>query len=324
MKTIMVKCSLLLCTILSCTACTQNDFTDTDTVLSSQELDSSKAIFSDTDDFIKSYHELCQMTVEEQDQWIKNKGFTSVLALEQTTLPGAIEGPRAFKAIFNKDLIFQIGDSIIWYDKGNLFIASTNGNTKFDKTKDSYPLFAQSDYKNIDSESINTRFDHGANFRGNHILQYIQYGNYEYRYISELSGHSIKYRNGITVTVDAGLFLSLRLDYRGLPKGKWANNSHTERDFYFDLNGVAYFTNGAHTVEFLGGEFRSFIKDFKQQTGSGTIEMPLIRVISSAPTVVNYSDRWYIQGIKGSIYQQLSGITSTRQSLPLYPVSNIW
>lgn len=322
MKTTNIKFYFLLGTILSFTACIQSELTEvTDEQIHAEH---SRAIFDSTDEFLRTYHNLAEMTVEEQNRWIKNMNFYSAVELEEKGNLTDIEGPRAFKAIFNQDLEFQINDSIIWYNKGNLLVISTNGHTLIDKSEKAYPLFAQSEYKTISDNVPQTRLDHGGNYTGNHILQNITYGNYEYRYIAELSGHYIKYRQGMDLILDAGLFLSLRLDYRGLPKGKWANNSHTERDLYYDLTGIAYFTNGNHSGKFLGGQFHSFITDGRPKTGSGTIENPMIRVITPITTDISSNDRWYIQEIRGDIYQQLAGISSTRLYVPTINNGIIW
>lgn len=321
MKTI-IKHSFLIGTILSLASCVQHEAEE----IHDKQLpvEHSRVIFNSTDDFFNTYHQLADMSFEKQNQWIKEQNFTSIVELEENGNVTEIKAPRAFKAIFNQNLEFQINDSVIWFNNGNLFVVSTDGHTQFNRLGKSYPLFAQSEYKAVDNNTPQTRLDHGGNYRGNHILQYITYGNYEYRYIAELSGHCIKYRQGMDLIVDAGLFLSLRLDYRGLPKGKWANNSHTERDFYYDLTGVAYFTNGNHTGKFLGGQFHSFIKDNLPKTGAGTIEMPMIRVISAITSDIASNDRWYIQEIRGNIYQQLAGVSSTRLHVPTFNNGVIW
>lgn len=323
MRTIKIKSYFfLLGTILSFAACTQNELTEMKD--KQKYVEHSRVIFKSTDEFLKTYHNLAEMPLERQKQWIKSQNFTSIIELEEKSDIVKIEGPRAFKLIFNQDLEFQINDSVIWYNKGDLLVISTNGHSPFNKSEKKYPSFGQSEYKIISDDVPQTRLDHGGNYRGNHILQNITYGNYEYRYIAELSGHYIKYRQGMDLILDAGLFLSLRLDYRGLPKGKWANNSHTERDIYYDLNGIAYFTNGNHSGRFLGGEFHSLITDNRPKTGSGTIENPMIRVITPITTDISSNDRWYIQEIKGNIYQQLSGISSTRLYVPTFNNGVIW
>lgn len=321
MKTF-IKHYLLVGAILSFVSCSQNEIV----VIQDEQipLEDSRAKFNSSNDFFNTYHKLANMSLEEQNQWIESQNFTSILELEEKGTKIDIEGPRAFKAIFNQYLEFQINDSIIWYNNGDLLVISIDGDHQINKSKKSYPLFAKSDYKAVDNSTPQTRLDHGCNYRGNHILQYLTYGNYEYRYIAELSGHSIKYRQGMDLIVDAGLFLSLRLDYRGLPKGKWANNSHTDREFFYDLTGIAYFTNGDHTGKFLGGQFHGFIKDNLPKTGSGTIEQPLIRVTSPITSEITFNDRWYIQEIKGSIYQQLSGTPSTRLYVPTKNGGIIW
>lgn len=306
MKTIMINRCLLVGAVLSFVACTQSEFTD---VNNTQLLvEHSRAVFNSSKEFLETYDKLTEMNSEEQDQWVKSQNFASVVELEENGDSVGIKGPRAFKVLFNEELKFQISDSVIWYNNGDLLVVSIDGHSQFDKSRESYPVFAQSEYKTIGEDLPQTRLDHGCDFRGNHILQYFEHDGWGYRYIAELSGHTMRFRD----YKKADLFLSLRLDYRGLPKGKWVANNFTKRDYSIDIQGYVYLTNGPHTVDLIGGRVALNYKPIMPKFYVyGTCETRLKNV--EAP--LSY-DRWYIEIIKGSISQQLEGAPSTRLYVP--------
>lgn len=311
----MFKCCFLISVVLGFAACTQSEFTDVDDT--QLPIEHSRAVFSSSNEFFKTYNKLAQMTPEEQDKWIESQNFVSIVNLEEKGDSVLIEGPRAFKTFFNEDLKFQIGDSVIWYNNGDLLVVSIDGNSQFDKSEGTYPVFAKSEYKAVGEDIPQTRFDHGCDFRGNHILQNFEYGGWGYRYIAELSAHTIR---GFDSKI-ASLYLSLRMDYRGLPNGKWVA-SNAGRRYTHDLVGKVYFTNGSHST-LIGGSFQatSLKSDRWFEDGSyvleplyvsGTVECCL-KTVQSAP--LSY-DRWFIQEIRGAVYQQLEGVPSTKLYVP--------
>lgn len=306
MKTIMIKRCFLISAILGFVGCTQSELTDVDDT--QPPVEHSRAVFSSSKEFLETYDKLAEMTLEEQDQWVKSQNFISVVKLEENGDSVGIDGPRAFKALFNEDLEFQIGDSVIWYNKGDLLVVSIDGNSQIDNSRNTYPVFAQSEYKTINEDLPQTRFDHGCDFRGNHILQYFEHDGWGYRYITELSGHTVRFRD----YKKADLFLSLRLDYRGLPNGKWVANNFVKRDYSIDIEGYVYLTNGPHTVDLIGGRVSLNYKPIMPKLYIyGTCETRLKNV--EAP--LSY-DRWYIEILKGSVSQQLEGAPSTRLYVP--------
>ncbi|WP_148372074.1 hypothetical protein [Bacteroides bouchesdurhonensis] len=271
-----------------------------------------RTIFKSSADFFKTYNNLLNMSSEEQGLWIKSNNFQPVdnQWVNDETFNST---PKAFKAIFNTDLEFQIQDSIIWYNQGKLYVISTNGiSANIKKQNQNFPLYAESTIEPINEMSIQTRLEHGYNYRGNHILQYFYYDgtpNVQFRYIAELYAHTVRNNSTSNKVMTYGLsvlYLSLRIDKKG---SKWTAG-YEPRDVYFNLECRNHLTSGDHKFWVVDAEV---VQNSKNNV-SGGYEYPL----NKRTEWPSHYDRWFID-IRGSIYQQMSGYPSSRLYVPTKP-----
>jgi len=88
----------------------------------------SRVVFWDADEFVSTYMALSEKGPDYQDEWLQTKTITPLLdSLENCNDPDMLNMPRSFQALFNSELEIQIRDTVIQYERGNLYVTNING-----------------------------------------------------------------------------------------------------------------------------------------------------------------------------------------------------
>lgn len=104
-------------------SCNQNTIEEMDTPVVSEER---RVEFQSMDDFINDYKILSSGDEVYLKKWIESKGAKSLLNAMPYEDQSLIEIPYALQFILNKNMEFQINDSIIKYNNGNLYLTSVD------------------------------------------------------------------------------------------------------------------------------------------------------------------------------------------------------
>lgn len=200
--------------------------------------------FEDGKTFFRSWEELSTMDKQELKSWI-DKNNTS-LSDNGYKNPNLDDERDYFRALFNINNELQIGDSIIWYNKGKLLLVSANADeeeviaNKMNAEK--CFIFGEIEKNNVldNSESGTTKRSIGANaLFSDHQVEFTRASGSKYKYVYELA----TYRTSVgSNTIYEFVFIN-KLEYWWKGRG-WIEASET-RICTTKLNGsVTCFVNG--------------------------------------------------------------------------------
>jgi hypothetical protein len=89
--------------------------------------------FASFEDFNRAYEQLAGMgSSEELEQWASTRSHSTLL---HTSDPSIENYSEALKTLLNKDYEFQIGDKVIWFNKGKLYAFSPDQTEELDELK---------------------------------------------------------------------------------------------------------------------------------------------------------------------------------------------
>ena len=126
---------LLLGAIALLSACAQEEFNDSKTEIGTNKnenvllksQDYNIIHFNSTKHFFECYDSLFIKDYDEQLAWTTSKTSNSLLKnADLCTDTIMLSMPKAFQALFNKDLEVAINDSILKYDNGKLYLVEIN------------------------------------------------------------------------------------------------------------------------------------------------------------------------------------------------------
>lgn len=95
-----------------------------------------RAIFQSSNDMIDEYILLSRYSQDDLKGWIRSKGIESALDVENISDNSLLNRPQYLRAILNKDLEFQIQDTVVWYHQGNLYVLSVNKEDDYQMLKE--------------------------------------------------------------------------------------------------------------------------------------------------------------------------------------------
>lgn len=200
--------------------------------------------FKDQKAFFSSWEELSTMDKQELKSWI-DKNNTS-LSNNEYKNPNLDDDRDYFRALFNINNELQIGDSIIWYNKGKLLLVSVNADEEEVIANKMNPeqcfIFGEIEKSDAldNSESGATKRSIGSNaLFSDHQVEFTRASGSKYKYVYELA----TYRTSAgSVTIYEFVFIN-KLEYAWTGKG-WVEASET-RICTTKLNGsVTCFVNG--------------------------------------------------------------------------------
>lgn len=312
MKKCILNVSLILTTILFLIcSCSKDQFSDTMTVDNSQSKQKeSRAVFNSSKSMIDEYVQLSKYSQDDLDNWIRTKGFKSALSVEKTSDNTLLSRPHYLRAILNENLEFQIQDTVIWYNKGKLYILSSNKDDDYQTllSRKSNPtqlaVLGSSEVDLIEVESENTEKSKTKTIPVNDGytggLKTFQFKctanpNVTFRYYHELAAHHFS----VAGTYISELNYMANLQYL---QGSWLTASYPRNLNFRFFGSVSYPAKGKSF------SFNDHPVALKNVTGNTTINLATVNPASSlrqswqvslsgsaAHTMVNYPDTqwWY-------------------------------
>ena len=232
MKTISKLFLLLSIILLSSCDETELDQTVTNQVNPQKEEDS-RIVFNSAKEFYNTLDTLSYMTYEEQTEWIRASGIKYPLYKDLEFCEDEImtEMPRAFQALFNHKMEMQINDTVIAFEKGNMYVKSIK-----EKILPVPVLYGQVGVNQEESEVTTRTVNETKYGKIGTSYQYefkIPEGKSKYKYVHELKSVIIK-ENLPPYKSWSNLFLVLKLEWKG--KKKWKVAEKEERNISIDLN----------------------------------------------------------------------------------------
>ena len=117
----------LLFSIILLSSCDETELDQTVTnQVNPQKEEDSRIAFNSAKEFYNTLDTLSYLTYEEQTEWIRASGIKYPLYKDLEFCEDEImtEMPRAFQALFNHKMEMQINDTVIAFEKGNMYVKS--------------------------------------------------------------------------------------------------------------------------------------------------------------------------------------------------------
>jgi len=262
--------------------------------------------FKNMSEFNTSYLMLSKMTSKEELQfWAQTKNHSTLLNSNDTNIE---QYSNVLKTILNKDSEYELGDSIIWFNNGNLYAFAKNEQANISALKTNpnkchlMGYVSLSIIENSKLKSANLGL-HGLDARNQKTL-YEQYyqpcgGNLiahtgMRKYVHEIYDESIA-ASGV---IQSHLHLRIKLEYQG-SKGWKAASELTE----INVNVVSgsYMYPSGEPKPMQPPPYHAFSE---YHNCSGTLDIMLLNVNDS-------NNQYWVVSIEGSIYQKIMGDVDT-------------
>lgn len=190
--------------------------------------------FNSTKDFLTTFDNLAKLSYEEQMKWNETYGINTSLYFNKSFCNDEImlKMPRAFQILFNKDMEIQINDSIIHFNKGNLYVQSYKSKSL------STPIFWGKVSVNDSIEAPLTKATYSTPYNkiGTSFQTNIEIPNnkHKFKYVHELKSVGFTITNNQSHIIEhiSKLFLVLKLEYKS---SSW-HEAGEARNIYIDLN----------------------------------------------------------------------------------------
>lgn len=306
MNKLIPNLGVLLCLVILSISCSDENKFD-----SNQVQPTNRLIFNNFEEFTKTYDYLASISSKEQEEWVKQKQIpSSLLSSNNDTLFS--QTPLAFQALFNNELEFQIKDSVIKYNNGNLYLISTNNNKNLNKDKsiDSFPIWGQSKIISVGANTPTTRTNVEVNGdSGLHLHEFMcDVTPINLRYIVQLRSHTI------TQGYDfhSSIYVETKLEYQHSRKKWYTAGEH--RNIMIDISGYVSPPNNPNHIK-QSFQLRKTVSDV-----SGNQETLLASCDGNRRVPGTYKDYWSVSA-SGSIKQVIIGYPESEWG-PLGPT--IW
>lgn len=221
--------SLLFSLVMILVSCEKEEF---DSIKVNSVEENTRIVFKSTQEIFNTLDVLSNMDYEEQMEWIKSSNIKDPLRdyIESCTDETMYEMPRAFQAMFNKDLEIQLNDTVIFFQEGDLYIKSIKNQNL------STPiLFAKANFHKEEDQFASTRSQYLVPFgkiSNSHQHEFTS-NNTKFKYVHELKSVRMVTNSPVTNLPYewARIFLILKLEWKG---SKWREASEA-RNIYIDL-----------------------------------------------------------------------------------------
>lgn len=292
-------------TVVLFSACAQNEFDEKISKITSPQNENRTVIhFNSTKDFFEEYDVLLGKTKEEQKAWAVSKSTNTLLSDSEICNDSTmLLMPKAFQALFNKQLEVEINDSTIQYKNGDLYLTKLNGSILKE------PILCGSGKSDaVEEENRQTRQTGEVPFAKKGMGRQHEFSrgtNHKFKYVHEFRS-AIAYINGRQSCV-IGLIIKLEY-YKG--HGNWTSAGEP-RDITF-----TNFTGGASPVLPISGiegidlvrfSFGEYPVDRTVKNVVGDMEFPISRLTLG---IGDYYPTWLV-GCQGTISQNVSGEPGT-------------
>lgn len=220
--------ALSFCFVLILASCEkEQDFT------SQQPAEKTRVFFNSTKDFYNTYQALSEMDCDEQIEWINSRGIKEPLydSIENCTDEVMLDMPRAFQALFNKQLEVEINDSVIYFTQGKMYIKSIN------KTTLSTPILYGEVVINKDliATTRNEYYNPYGKIGTSYLCEINLASGWRHQYVHELKSVVVNIANPNNgINQKSNLYLVIKFEYK---KNKgWREATAEQRNIYINLN----------------------------------------------------------------------------------------
>lgn len=289
-----------------------------DEVVSNGEVDSKtefRLSFKNSQDLLDTYFKLTEMNSTDFENWIQNNNPAFLLEGESED-DSFNRIPRSFQALFNSNLELNIQDTIVYYNKGNLYILSVNGDeAEVGKNKSNLSSCtilgsAETVSLNLNSSNLKNSWS-GVNGLGPNYQVPFNYGDgrYQYKYIYEIE--TFKYRFDMrSICYDINFVNKMEYKYK-----KW--------DQAGEWRTVSTSINGTITAEITNRWGAVLKQDFNIINNTKAQQMQYKTYILLARTIKQEQDTSYelASSLTGwtfnlncNITQEVTGVPSTRKT----------
>jgi hypothetical protein len=227
---------------------------ETTKIVPNEAAKSDRLIFRDFKEYLSTTSMLSRISSTTDLQlWAQERGHSTLLSDTSSTLANY---PPALRTILNKDSEFQMGDSIVWFNKGNFYTYSRESTN----TKD---LKSNPNLYKI-SGSVTTSILNSSSARTTTILSNSVHAEFQYQFTQHAyqpCGGSITYADGnrkfiselADVTTNYGtsygniLYLRIKLEWKG---SSWKEASE-QRDITYNFDGTIQYWVGQNYTNLL-------------------------------------------------------------------------
>ncbi len=283
-------------------ACSQSEFNElteekkklqeSEITLFDNGTDSPMLRFSNTDSFLKTFNKLLNKNGKEQTAWAASLNTEALLAnIEFCEDSIMLSTPKAFQALFNKQLKVQVNDSLLQYSNGILYLTAIDN-----KAVDRPIECGKAESLVVNSENVPQTRQIGEVALGRYGMNHQYEFNYSrtHKYVHEFRSVIIN----INEVENHLLIMNLKLEF---DRGGW-KQARDPRNITIDLNLNVHTNNLSfpHTQIPLNNKF---------QAAEGIIEIPIARF----PSYLITPDRnniWVV-ACTGIITHQIVGESAT-------------
>lgn len=255
--------------------------------------------FNSTADFFQTFHQLLIEDENAQLKWVSNKNFEALLSNTQLCTDSTmLSMPKAFQALFNKDLKVNINDSIIHYNQGNLYVIEINN-----KKLKSPILCGNGNIDLIQVPTTRTVSGHVGFDEGNGLNHQYEFkrpqSKYKYKYVNQLRSYRI------IINRQASAILAFMIKFEYKYSAGW-KNAGLPRNLSIQLSaGASVQGNGILAYHELFPFNSGYVANYNNITDPH--EVPLARVDFD-----NNLNRWiWDVAIGGRITQVVVGESNT-------------
>ncbi|GEM_PF-3606199 len=168
-------------------SCNNDEFSDK--LIPGEDV-TARVVFDSSEDMINQYILLGKSSKDNLTEWVKSKGINSALNSENISDTSLLSRPDYFRAILNEDLEFQIGDTVIWYNQGNLYVLSEskeNDKKILQKRKNNPDQLAIAGYSKVSPIEVkDVTPDNGNNLRAIPVYDGYTNGLRTYQFMCEV------------------------------------------------------------------------------------------------------------------------------------------
>lgn len=227
MKTLF-RFAFCLCAIIMFASCEkEQDF------IIQQQQEKTRVSFNSTKNFYDTFQALSKMDCDEQIEWINSRGIKEPLydSIENCTDTVMLDMPRAFQALFNKQLEVEINDSIIFFSEGKMYVKVAQHKPLRTPT-----LYGEVAISNGPIATTRTTYQNPYGKIGQSFLCEIHLASgWRHQYVHELKSVIINFtKPGGTIDIKSNLYLTLKFEYKK-HKG-WREATGESRNIYINLN----------------------------------------------------------------------------------------
>lgn len=198
-----------------------------------QQIEKTRVHFNSTQDFYDTFQALSKMDCDEQIAWINSRGIKEPLydSIENCTDSVMLDMPRAFQALFNKQLEVEVNDSIILFHEGKMYVRSIAKHNLATPT-----LYAEVIIEKDATALTRATYKTPLGKLGvAYICEIHLASGWRHQYVHELKSIVVRFKNNTGGSnIRSSLYLALKFEYKK-HKG-WREATAELRNIYVNLS----------------------------------------------------------------------------------------